>query len=241
MIYSYSIIERIMNCAKHQPRYMRGCQSRRIRVTLAVALSVLVFVALGLPVLAGNTVTVSGEIVGSPGPHADFSASPLTGNPPLLVKFSDKSTGTITSWAWDFQNDGTIDRRTRNPYFLYTRAGTYTVSLTVSGPEGTDSEVKTGYITVGSGSTGKKPLALYTQDKYFGITPLTVRFTDRSRDNPTEYLWNFADGCTSTEQNPIHTYASAGVYTVHLKVSNPYGSNTARSMVIVLDNLWWRR
>jgi len=194
-----------------------------------------------VPVLGGNTVTVSGEIVGTPGPHADFSASPLMGNPPLLVKFSDQSTGTISSWAWDFQNDGTIDRRTRNPYFLYTVAGTYTVSLTVSGPDGTDSEVKTGYINVGSGSTGKKPLAVFTQDKYFGMKPLTVRFTDRSRDNPTEYLWNFGDGSTSTEQNPIHTYTSAGVNIVHLKVSNAYGSSTARSIAIVLDNQWWRR
>lgn len=205
-------------------------------------LAILIALALlAAPGLAGNSVTVVGEIPAVHAPVAAFVGSPTSGSTPLTVAFTDKSTGTITSWAWDFQNDGTIDRRTRNPYFLYTRAGTYTVSLTVSGPEGTDSEVKTGYITVGSGSTGKKPLALYTQDKYFGITPLTVRFTDRSRDNPTEYLWNFGDGCTSTEQNPIHTYASAGVYTVHLKVSNPYGSNTARSMVIVLDNLWWRR
>jgi len=208
----------------------------------ALAIITVILLSLpALPVLAGNTLTVSGEIVGTPGPRADFSASPLAGNPPLLVKVSDRSTGTVTSWAWDFQNDGTIARRTRNPYFLYTRAGTYTVSLTVSGPEGTDSEVKTGYITVGSGPTGKKPLALFTQDRYFGITPLTVKFTDRSRDNPTEYLWNFGDGGTSTEQNPQHTYTLAGLHTVSLRVSNAYGSSTARSMVIAIDNLWWRR
>lgn len=216
---------------------------RRRKASLAVPLSVLVIAALAmaLPVPGGNTVTVSGQIVGTPGPHADFSASPLAGNPPLIVKFSDKSSGTITSWAWDFQNDGTIDSKTRNPYYLYMKEGTYTVSLTVSGPDGSDSEVKTGYITVGTGQAGKKPIALFTQDKYFGIAPLTVRFTDRSRENPAEYLWSFGDGSTSTVQNPVHTYTRGGVFTVTLKVSNTYGSSTARGMVIVLDNLWWRR
>lgn len=218
-------------------------QFNKMRVTLAVPLSVLILLALAMviPVVGGNTVTISGEIVGTPGPRADFSASPLAGNPPLLVKISDRSTGTLTSWAWDFQDDGTIDRRTRDPIFLYTRAGTYTVSLTVSGPDGTDTEVKTGYITVGSGSTGKKPLALFTQDKYFGINPLTVRFTDRSRDNPTEYLWDFGDGSISAQQNPQHTYTSTGLFTVRLQASNMYGSSTAGSMVFVLDTVWWRR
>lgn len=222
---------------------MRVCQLRRMKVTMAVPLSILLLAALTMatPVLGGNTVTVSGEILSSPGIIADFSASSLTGNPPLLVKFSDKSTGAITSWAWDFQNDGIIDSRTRNPYRFYTRPGTYTVSLTVSGPDGTDSEVKTDYITVGTGTPGKKPIAIFTQDRYFGIHPLTVTFTDRSRNNPTEYLWSFGDGSTSTEQNPVHNYTSAGFYRVLLQVSNPYGSDTSRSMVVVIDNAWWRR
>lgn len=224
---------------------MRGCQMKRIKVTMAIPLSVsfLFILALLVPALAGNTVTVSGVIEATSGPHADFSASPLTGKPPLLVKFTDQSTGSITSWAWDFQNDGSIDRRTKNAYHIYPRAGTYTVSLTVSGPDGTDSEVKTGYITVGTGSPDGKPIASFTQDKFMGRSPLIVSFTDRSINNPTEYEWKFGDGGTSNEQNPVHTYSRGGFYSVILKASNVYGSDTARGMVVVLGNPWsgrWR-
>lgn len=216
---------------------------RKIKVTIAMPLSIVLFLvlALAVPALGGNTVTVSGVIEGTSGPHTDFTASPLNGKPPLLVKFSDKSTGTITSWAWDFQNDGTIDRRTKNPYYVYPRAGTYTVSLTVSGPDGSDSEVKTGYITVGTIPPDGKPVASFTQDTFMGKSPLTVSFTDRSLNNPTEYEWKFGDGTTSTEKNPVHTYSRGGFYSVLLKVSNAYGRDTARSMVIVLGNPWWGR
>jgi PKD repeat protein len=59
-----------------------------------------------------------------------------------------------------------------------------------------------------------------------GNVPLTVSFTDQSRGNPTEWLWEFGDGATSTEQNPSHTYSAAGSYNITLTVTNAYGSDT---------------
>ena len=59
-----------------------------------------------------------------------------------------------------------------------------------------------------------------------GYVPLIIHFTDTSTGNPTAWSWDFGDGNTSTEQNPVHTYASVGNYTVNLKVTNSYGSNT---------------
>lgn len=54
-----------------------------------------------------------------------------------------------------------------------------------------------------------------------------IEFTDNSSNDPTSWIWDFGDGNTSTQQNPTHTYASAGTYTVCLTVSNSVGSNTS--------------
>jgi uncharacterized protein (TIGR02145 family) len=53
-----------------------------------------------------------------------------------------------------------------------------------------------------------------------------VQFTDLSTNNPTSWSWDFGDGNTSSEENPSHTYSSAGTYTVELTVENDYGSDT---------------
>ncbi len=60
----------------------------------------------------------------------------------------------------------------------------------------------------------------------------TVDFTDQSTNLPTSWLWDFGDGNTSTMQNPSHTYASPGMYTVCLTVSNISGSDV---VCLVLD------
>ncbi len=77
------------------------------------------------------------------------------------------------------------------------------------------------------------PVALFTQNKYFGRAPLTVKFTDRSLYNPTRYSWNFGDGSTSGEQNPRHTYTRNGLYIVRLTVTNDGGSDTTYGAVLV--------
>jgi parallel beta-helix repeat protein len=81
-------------------------------------------------------------------PIAAFNSDVQTGTAPLTVHFTDASTGTPTSWAWDFTNDGTVDSTTQSPSHIYDTAGTYTVNLTVTNAGGSDSEVKTDYITV---------------------------------------------------------------------------------------------
>ncbi|MDD3135923.1 MAG: NosD domain-containing protein, partial [Methanoregula sp.] len=81
-------------------------------------------------------------------PVAAFTAVPVTGAAPLTVRFTDQSAGTPTSWAWDVNNDGTTDTTTQNATYTYTTAGNYTVNLTVRNTAGSDTEVKTDYITV---------------------------------------------------------------------------------------------
>ncbi|MDD3137020.1 MAG: PKD domain-containing protein, partial [Methanoregula sp.] len=87
-------------------------------------------------------------------PVAAFSGTPVSGTAPLAVRFTDASLNTPTSWAWDFNNDGTVDAITQNATYTYSSVGSYSVNLTVTNAAGSDSEVKTGYITVTAAPTG---------------------------------------------------------------------------------------
>lgn len=77
----------------------------------------------------------------------DFSGTPLSGDTiPFAVTFTDSSTGTPTSWLWNF-GDG-VTSTTQNPVHNYTAAGSYTVSLTATNSAGSDTKTKPSYIKV---------------------------------------------------------------------------------------------
>ncbi len=78
----------------------------------------------------------------------DFEADVLEGDMPLEVSFTSLDTNGVTSWAWDFDNDGNIDSDEENPVFTYTKAGTYTVKLTTSNAAGAFYRTRQDYITV---------------------------------------------------------------------------------------------
>lgn len=88
----------------------------------------------------------AGQGGGHKEPIAAFSASPTYGSPPLKVRFTDKSTGSPTSWYWSF-GDGTFSTE-KNPVHTYSKDGRYTVTLTVENEEGSDTAIKSRYITV---------------------------------------------------------------------------------------------
>jgi len=65
------------------------------------------------------------------------------------------------------------------------------------------------------------PVANFTANRTTGNLPLTVQFNDTSTNSvPDTWNWNFGDGDVSSEQNPVHSYGSAGIYSVRLDVSN---------------------
>ena len=152
---------------------------------------------------------------------ADLSANPTAGTAPLSVSFSDLSTGAPSSWLWEFGDGGTS--ASQNPTHEYADAAAYTVSLTVGNAGGQDTITKTSYITV---SPSALPVADFTGAPTNGTGPLSVAFQDRSSGNPNSWQWNFGDTASSTERNPIHTYNTAGKYSVSLTVSSPAGQNT---------------
>lgn len=86
-------------------------------------------------------------------PVADFTTDLTTGTTPITIHFSDLSTYSPTSWAWDFNGDGIADSEDQNPSYTYTSEGTYSVTLTATNDLGSDSEVKMGYIVVAGPSS----------------------------------------------------------------------------------------
>ena len=79
------------------------------------------------------------------------------------------------------------------------------------------------------------PVADFTASTAGGDAPLAVAFTDRSTGQPAEWSWDFGDNSTSTAQNPTHTYAASGTYTVRLTVRGYSGSDTvARTGLITV-------
>lgn len=159
---------------------------------------------------------------------ADFSAQPTEGVAPLGVQFTDQSTGDYDSWLWEFGDGDTSDDA--NPRHTYSTPGTYTVSLTVSGPGGTDTETREDCITVYEGVN-----ANFDAQPTMGEAPLTVQFRDRSDGDYDLRSWSFGDGETSHSRNPSHTYQNEGFYTVTLTVSGEGGRDTVtkRDLIIV--------
>ncbi|MBU0490216.1 MAG: PKD domain-containing protein [Chloroflexi bacterium] len=150
---------------------------------------------------------------------AAFSASPTSGMQPLAVTFTNTSTGDYASSQWDFGAGVTSTQA--NPSHTYTAVGVYTITLTVSGPGGTDTEVKAGYITV-----NPVPVqAGFSASPTNGVWPLVVSFTNTSSGDYTSSLWNFGDRVTSTLTSPTHEYTVTGVYTVTLTVVGPGGTD----------------
>jgi hypothetical protein len=115
---------------------------------LAFLLLILLVIAPTAAADGSASLTISGTVLPSNGLAADFAATPRSGMAPLAVRFTDRSTENPTSWGWDLDGDGLADSTVKNPAFVYHRAGSYTVTLTISKAAGTDAETKPGYITV---------------------------------------------------------------------------------------------
>ena len=141
----------------------------------------------------------------------------------MLVSFTDTSTGAITGWMWDF-GDGFTDS-SPNPTHTYEMGGTYSVTLMVSGPGGTDMATCSNCVTVTDPVPA--PIAGFSPSSSGGEAPVTVSFLDMSMGDITARSWTFGDGATSTSLNPSHTYTTAGTYTVTLTVTGPGGGDTA--------------
>ena len=123
------------------------------------------------------------------------------------------------TFAWTFGSNSTpAASNLQNPTGVtYSAPGTYPVTLTVTenGCQQSFSSSVTVY---------PMPTADFDADPLVGCAPYTVQFSDSSIAGTTiDYLWDFGDGFTSTDANPVHTYTQVGVYDVTLTISTTNG------------------
>ncbi|PSR01071.1 MAG: hypothetical protein BRD50_09275 [Bacteroidetes bacterium SW_11_45_7] len=148
---------------------------------------------------------------------ADFSANIKADCSPLIVSFTDQSSGNPTSWQWKFGNGNSSSQQ--NPGAIYVNPGDYTVTLIVSNGSDSDTITKTNYLTV-----FHDPVADFTVDQTKGCTPFTADFTSQSQPGSAgiqDYSWDFGNGNDNFVPNPSETYTNPGSYDVtHLVIDS---------------------
>ncbi len=167
-------------------------------------------------------------------PVADFNANVTSGYAPFSVQFIDLSENAV-SWSWDFESDGNIDSTDKNPVHTYTIPGKYTAKLTVSNENGTASKTLEVIVLEAQKEEKVYPVADFSISVTSGYAPLSVQFTDLSK-NTTSRNWDFGDGATSTDQNPVYIYSTAGTYTVSLAATNENGTASKTATVTVMES-----
>lgn len=171
-----------------------------------------------LTVTMGNgceySVTAEDYIQANPLPVAQFNVTNNTGCAPLTPSFSNTSTG-ASSFFWTFGNGETSTDF--EPSITFTQGGLQFVRLRAVTEAGCSTQVQiNGAISVTT------PIANFSATNTTGCPPLNVQFTNTGSSSGN-FLWNFGDGTTSTEQNPSHLYTQLGEYDVSLIISNGVG------------------
>lgn len=172
--------------------------------------------------------TISKNITAGVAPSALFTQNRQNGCAPHLVTFSDASSGAYNTRVWTFPGGNPATSTEANPMVRYDMPGRYDVILTVTGPLGSSTITQEAYINV-----LPQPAPAFD----FTVSGNTVTFMNASQ-NATSLFWNFGDGTTSTDNNPVHTYTTGGVYTVTLNASNAYcGKSTSRTFAVGLTDV----
>lgn len=179
---------------------------------------------------------------------ADFEAYPEVGRPPLAVSFTDRSRvdpdmfwSTITSWKWDFDNDGVFDSFIQNPVHTYPLPGIYSVRLEVRTNTGAIAQkLRTDYIRAENSSPQI-------------VSPLTqIEMQEDTQWGPTDvtYIFNDPDGdpITITAVSSPHLNASVefgylkiipapdwhGIETISLKAVDQFGKGPTQDIVVTV-------
>ena len=194
----------------------------------------------------GNKCETGDYIISVPStPNAAFYTSNVCeGEPVMFTDTSNDSTGTITNWQWDFNNDGIIDDTSQNPSFTYPIAGTFTATLIATNSAGCNDTT-----TSNPSYDPNDSLDVLTSAPLVIVSPKpTANFTFDTvcLGNPTNFLdssyganismWEWIiDGSTNANQNPSYQYTTMGPHTVSLKVTSDSGCMDSITKNVVLQ------
>ena len=136
----------------------------------------------------------------------------------LTYHFFDQSFnpagGTPTSWYWEF-GDG-VSSTEQNPSHTYQDEGAYNVCLTITDSTNNCTDTYCELLIIDNNNNCQAGYYYYNVDSI----ALNYQFQDISYGNPNTWLWDFGDGTTSTEQNPLHAFPQQGTYLVCLTIEN---------------------
>ncbi|CAG5086904.1 hypothetical protein CRYO30217_03325 [Parvicella tangerina] len=144
-----------------------------------------------------------------PEPHIYGSGE---GCRPVTIQFYDSSLY-VDSYYWDFGDGGFSTLQ--NPYYTYHQAGDYTVTVTLTGPGGVETFVMMDSVHVYEYAVAffqYAPSEVYVPDE-------PVQFYNLSSYSD-DYIWDFGDGNTTTDEHPEHFYANEGLYDITLIANN---------------------
>lgn len=183
-------------------------------------------VTLTVTATGGCTSSVTETVTVYPLPVADFTFNDECLNTP--ISFQDASTissGTITTWAWDF--NGEASSVAQNPSHSFATPGLKTVTLTVGTADGCTSS-QSYQVEV-----FPLPQAMFTApEECLGDA---TNFTDLSVGTITNWDWDFGDLNTSTLPSPVHTYGSAAQYNVTLMVTTDKSCVDAITLPVIVS------
>ena len=189
-----------------------------------------------------------------PGPTASFTASPASGSSPLSVRFDASASSyhlTPLTYAWDFGDGRTGSGQAVSHLYVTGTSETFTVTLTVRGPDGrTGTATETVTVTAagggGEGPTGS-PSARFTVDDNAGVAPHRVELdpSDSEADEGraiTNYTWSLGDGEAEATVNPVkipHTYITedpSKIFSVTLVVIDNEGATDSVTKTVKVED-----
>jgi len=159
-------------------------------------------------------------------PSASFTLDQDEGCADFTVQMSNTSSANVTEWLWTFSGGSPATSTEENPTVIYSEAGSYSVQLIVSNPNGSDEITQEDIIVVHD-----VPVAEFSMVSNMN----TVSFTNSSM-NGDSFNWNFGDGNSSVLENPSHTYDQEGNYEVTLRVTNACGT-TETTKTLILSSI----
>lgn len=169
------------------------------------------------------------QVIVNPVPVADFThTDTCLGIANEFFDQSSISSGNILTWTWDFGDGGTSD--VASPTHQYAADGQYTAILEVEGVGGcTD--------------TASQQVVVYpapvvdfdVQPVCLGDSSHFVDLTVMNNGTIASWLWDFGDGNTSDQQNPVHLYQAANTYTVTLTVASNSGCVDEQTLTAIVN------
>ncbi len=176
---------------------------------------------------------------GSNTPPVAVANGPYSGSVNSSIQFSSSGShdpdGQIVSYSWDF-GDGSSSTQA-NPVHAYSRAGNYNVTLTVTDNGGASNSTTT---TANVGSTQNTPPTANVNGPYSANVNVSVSFSSRGSVDPdgriVSYSWDFGDGSSSAQADPVHAYTRAGTYTVVLTVTDDGGASGLSSTTATIQD-----